>query len=551
MYKILCDDKPLYNLAYNEYTLGSPSLNLETNKAGSLSFTIYPNHPNFNIIQKMRSIISVEENGAVIFRGRVFSDEANFYKIKKVEVEGVLTYFNDSVIRPYDFTGSVLEYITFLINQHNDQVEEFQRFKLGNVTVEDENDYIVRANSNYPKTWEEIENKLIKLLGGYLCVRYEADGNYIDYLKEFTLTNTQYIEFSKNLLDLSDKYDASNIYTVIVPQGPEIDNEDGSKTKITIESLPDGDIDDDIVKSGDMIYSKSAVAKYGKIVAPVSESTWSDVTVAYNLQTKAVAKLTGIGQLLTNTFELNAVNLNYSDSQIASFRINRNVVIKSTPHGINETLPLTRLNIPIDNPQSTKITVGKTVLSLTDNVNSENLNIVDRVTTVEKDIAENRTTVKEHGKTLATLNTTIKNTCDEILISALAKYVTTGDFEVVRQALTEVQLLADGLNITVSELNKTVTDVDGDLQEINANVSKHFEFTTDGLIIKAGVNAMQITIDNDIIRFSKNGQPFGSWDGINFHTGNIIIDVNEKAQFGNFAFIPRSDESLSFLKVGG
>lgn len=44
---------------------------------------------------------------------------------------------------------------------------------------------------------------------------------------------------------------------------------------------------------------------------------------------------------------------------------------------------------------------------------------------------------------------------------------------------------------------------------------------------------------------------FGSWNGTDFYTGNIIVRVTERAQFGNFAFIPRTDGSLSFLKVGG
>jgi hypothetical protein len=54
-----------------------------------------------------------------------------------------------------------------------------------------------------------------------------------------------------------------------------------------------------------------------------------------------------------------------------------------------------------------------------------------------------------------------------------------------------------------------------------------------------------------MISFKKNGQQFGWWDGTDFHTGNIIVDVDERAQFGDFAFIPRSDGSMSFLKVGG
>ena len=62
---------------------------------------------------------------------------------------------------------------------------------------------------------------------------------------------------------------------------------------------------------------------------------------------------------------------------------------------------------------------------------------------------------------------------------------------------------------------------------------------------------MNVLLDNDMIRFTKNGQEFGWWDGVDFHTGNIVVEVNERAQFGNFAFIPRSNGSLDFLKVGG
>ena len=62
---------------------------------------------------------------------------------------------------------------------------------------------------------------------------------------------------------------------------------------------------------------------------------------------------------------------------------------------------------------------------------------------------------------------------------------------------------------------------------------------------------MTLELDNDMIKFKKNGVQFGWWDGVDFHTGNIVVEVNERAQFGNFAFVPRSDGSLMFLKVGG
>jgi hypothetical protein len=58
-------------------------------------------------------------------------------------------------------------------------------------------------------------------------------------------------------------------------------------------------------------------------------------------------------------------------------------------------------------------------------------------------------------------------------------------------------------------------------------------------------------VEKDLIVFKKNGEPFGWWDGVDFHTGNIVVEVNERAQLGDFAFVPRSNGSLSFLKVGG
>jgi hypothetical protein len=105
------------------------------------------------------------------------------------------------------------------------------------------------------------------------------------------------------------------------------------------------------------------------------------------------------------------------------------------------------------------------------------------------------------------------------------------------------------MNFTTT--TEQITNVDGDLQAVIEKLEKHFEFTADGLTIRGSENSMNLILDNDVIRFMKNGQQFGWWDGVDFHTGNIVVEVNERAQFGNFAFVPRSNGSLSFLKVGG
>ena len=114
---------------------------------------------------------------------------------------------------------------------------------------------------------------------------------------------------------------------------------------------------------------------------------------------------------------------------------------------------------------------------------------------------------------------------------------------------TAMSVTSDRIIAQVNAASGEIHGVSQDLNNSNSNLAKYFEFTSDGLIIKSGEGQMQLHLDNDIVRFTKNGEQFGWWDGINFHTGNLYIDVYERAQFGNFAFVPRSDGSMSFLKV--
>lgn len=77
----------------------------------------------------------------------------------------------------------------------------------------------------------------------------------------------------------------------------------------------------------------------------------------------------------------------------------------------------------------------------------------------------------------------------------------------------------------------------------------YIKLDSNGITIGKSENRLTLQLSNDAILFLNDGHPIGSWDGTNFHTGNIVIDVNQRAQFGNFAYVPRSDGSLMFLKV--
>lgn len=127
----------------------------------------------------------------------------------------------------------------------------------------------------------------------------------------------------------------------------------------------------------------------------------------------------------------------------------------------------------------------------------------------------------------------------------------------IETAIGEVD---DKLQETQDNLQQEIESQKSDYQAFMTKFSKYIRFMEDengnpsdtAMTIGSGDSAITLEIDNEKgLIFKKNGTEFGSWDGVDFHTGNIVVDVNERAQFGNFAFVPRSDGSLSFLKVGG
>lgn len=148
--------------------------------------------------------------------------------------------------------------------------------------------------------------------------------------------------------------------------------------------------------------------------------------------------------------------------------------------------------------------------------------------------------------------TAISRDTEKIIMSALENYTEkTEHEELSRTVESEFKLMADRITMNFDLAIDRANEVNGEIEKVNETLQKHFEFSVDGLVIKAGEGEMNLVLDNDIIRFKKNGQEFGWWDGVNFHTGNIVVKLNERAQIGNFAFVPRSNGSLDFMKVGG
>ncbi len=570
MYQIKCDGYVLYDHRDPDLIVHEPKCKLEVNTVGQASFAIFNNHPFYDKLKLMKSVIEISDEIGAIFRGRILKQSLDFYNGKAIDCEGAMAFFNDSLVPPFNFPDdfadaenaeNIVEYLLkWLIDNHNSQVQPFQQFKLGKVTVSDPNNYITRSSEKYANTWETLKSKLFEsALGGFLCIRYEADGNYIDYLSEFELTNTQDIVYGENLLDISRESDGTEIFSAIIPLGAEIETENEEteetvKQTVSIETLEDGDVTDDIVKKGNTIYSKSAVEKYGFIYASIDKSTFSDITLPENLLSTSMELLSSQGVMLSNTVEYSAVDLHFTDAEIRSFRIYRKVNVNAPKHGQVGTFDLTALDIDLVNPQNTGITVGSTKLSLTEFNSQNNSDAITRIESAEKDIEENRNNVTVVKNQVITQSTQLINDCEKIILNALESYVETGDYNTFKETVeTQLSVVAGQVDLKFTQASDEINNVNGDLQEKFEELYKYISLSGDSAItIGSSDSAITLEIDNEKgIVFKKNNVQFGLWDGENFYTGNIVVNVNKRAQFGNFAYVPRSDGSLAFLKVGG
>lgn len=550
MYQILLDDIVFYDVRDRDLNIENPTLDLEINKVGTLKFKIFPSHPYFNNLENKVSKFTIKKGNRTIFKGRMVNEEQGINNSKNIEVEGCLVYLNDSVVRPYEFTGTPAEHFTNLINNHNSQVAEYQKFIIGDITVTDPNNYITRSSTNYENTWDVLNGDLLNKLGGYLRLRFEEDGTYIDYLEDFDDTSTQVIELGQNLIDVLVKNNAAKVYSVVIPLGKEqaeVKDEDGNvitpKQRLTIESVNNG---------LDYLINEEALNKYGWIVAPTKDTTFEDVTIASNLMTKGQKYLDNEAVMLKSTLEVSPVDLNLTNSQIEAFFIYEYIRFVSKVHNINERYLSTKISIPLKNPKNMKLTLGEETSSLTGiqmGNGSKVDNLVNRIETVEANYVVNAD-VSSIVDTAITNNTSILQDAETIIMNALQDYVTTGDFATFQETIsTQFVQTAEDFTFNFNNLVSQITTVEGETQQQFEQWNSYFRIMEDGVEIGRSDSDIILKQQNNRVSFIQNNSEVAYISNNElFITDSRIVN---SLRIGNFAWKPRANGNLSLVYVGG
>ena len=525
MYQVFIDGAKAYDPA-NGLVLIDPTLNLELNKTGSFEFTIYPDHQQFNLIKKHKSIVTVYDENRMVFRGRVLDDEQGFYNQKEIYCEGELSFLLDSRQRPYDYQGTVTGLLTQLLDSHNEQVDDYKKFKLGNVTVTDPNDYVHYSDSTYLTTWDSINEKLIKTHGGYVFVRHESDGNYLDYLADFTLLSNQPVKFGQNLLDLKKTTKGADVKTAVIPLGKRDEETD---LRLTIAGANGG---------VDYIQNDEAVATYGFICDIVE---FDDVTDAYNLLQKGREYLASV-VTLPQEFELSAVDLSALDKEFSSFHLGTYVEVESEPHGIDANLLVNKLKIKLDSPSSNTLTLGSSFKSFTDQLTQESTSNKNQLESIKDQIHGQAVTIESKIYSL------IQQTQENILQTVGEQYYLASDAETLISSIsTQFEQTKDEFTFTFNTFSQDLQDLingtDAEFEEIR----KYIRFVDGNIVLGEEGNELTLRIQNDRISFLQ-----GALEVAYFSNQKLFVKDGEyinSLQLGSFAFLPRANGNLTFKKV--
>ncbi len=427
MYFVKYGDKYLHDPRVGEELLIDLTLTAEENSCGFCDFTMYPTHPMYMKIKERDADNPVEvyDDDILLFSGFIYELGTEFYQNGNVKCKGELAYLTESIVRPYSTLQngfgkqaptSVDGFFEWLITQHNEQVKENKRFtvEINQGSALDSNNYIYRESTKYPTTWSELSEKLLDDPGGFIRIRHENGTRFIDYLSEWTDTNTQVLDFGKNLTDYTQTDDSESVATFIVPLGAKMsdtnysyndgyyetsdttfdkdkeyytksdngyskvsddatafekgvtyyeyyDTYDESNMSLTISSLEDKEYETDYRKSGDIVYCESAVQKYGWIGATYENT---DITTKEALISRGILSLKSKISPLT-TIEVKAIDMHLINPDIKPIRIGEYVRVRSKPHNLDSYFLCTNIDLDLNEPENSVYTLGTTFDTLT------------------------------------------------------------------------------------------------------------------------------------------------------------------------------------------
>jgi methyl-accepting chemotaxis protein len=500
MYTIFYNDSYIYDPYENLECVTDVKLTANVNAAAYLDFTISPKHPLYNIVEERSGIVKVYYDNEKLFEGVVDSIEMDMYGYKSISCVSALDYLGDTRTRSYH-TGSVEptdkskgvkapesinQFFQWLIDQHNQHVQNSNKTFIVGVNQGasfSESNIIDVESTSHESTADAITNNLIDRYGGYLTLTYDGEQRVLNLYSDVHEMNAQIMDFGVNITDFTKTTTTEDQYTAVYPVGgtPENKKENDKNTypPIDISSLPNGttEQDADIVKSGDVIFSRSAVARYGYKEYYYSENNILD---AKNLLKAAIIALRK-SMSPKVSIDVKAIDCALFMKGYHHLAVGEAVRVRSNPHKVDEYLMVSSIELDLQNPENTEYTLGTSYDTLTGqqssylrSLNSTINSAVDSVDALDKTSKEtaktaqeakaNSIVAKDTANTAKDTADTAKNTADTANTTANKAQNTANSAkdtaDKAQTAAADAKAVADSANKATEELKKKTAEID-------------------------------------------------------------------------------------------
>lgn len=245
-------------------------------------------------------------------------------------------------------------------------------------------------------------------------------------------------------------------------------DEDDDPPPVTIESLGDGvtSVDSDYIKKGDVVYCLSAVNRYG-----YREYNWQEGSTLdkQELLEKAVADLKKVVTPKL-TLEVKAVDMALFMGGYDHLECGQVARVRSLPHGVDEYLLVSSMDIDLQDPSQTTYTLGQAFDSLTGEqssfVKSLNAGInssLDAVAGLTTDVKNSAIKIDQVGNAV----TEVGNKADNALnISNEASQAAQDAWDKANSA----QNAADQANKDLEEVHTWIDDYEETVADVTAIV---------------------------------------------------------------------------------
>ena len=282
------------------------------------------------------------------FEGRIFNiskgTDQNGAPYFEFVCEGLLGFLHDAGIGNGRGKKTLKEHLLYFLGVYNRliQSDEEKVIQAGNLTYSQINRQLTFEWFPEDSTFEIVVNRLISENGGELQLRREGENLYLDWLDNIGHISATPIHTGHNLLKDEKSSDFSDYGTVYVPLGAKIGD---TLSRLTIKEVNNG---------SEYLYDEGR-ATFGRLMKWL---VYDDVDDPAELKRLAQEDLNN-QKFSKDQYTVSALDLSLNGLDIDGFKLGNGYVLTDDILQIkNEILRVVKINIDINEPQLSNVTIG-------------------------------------------------------------------------------------------------------------------------------------------------------------------------------------------------